>query len=478
LVKRALTVATAAAVAIFPFLVAGPASAADGKATIHGLGHPDAIEGSYVVVYRAAAPKGLDLTRGVSFAASRKFGSAVRGFAARMDERQAKRLAAHPDVAIVEQDRVVRLDAPVPVKTGKELEAGRLTGPVTPFGPPMIPPPMGLGVKAYVIDTGILTTHTSLAGPVPPVWGTNTAGGPNSDCNGHGTHVAGILGGSFNERWSSPKAQLVAVKVLDCNGSGTIAGVVAGVDWVTANRTGPSIANMSLGGSASASLDLAVNNSIASGITYIVAAGNSNANACNASPAKVTDAITVGAVHGLGRRAWFSNYGTCVDLFSQGVGMRSAWHTSTTATAYLSGTSMAAPHVAAMASNFLSANLSATPAQVRAHVISGAYSGVIDPGPGSPNLMRIAYLDPFPSPPASVFAFCDSYWNGLICDASASGTVTDYTWFIDGYPAASGASFSTGCTQNIIHQVRVIAGNSGGAAENTTSIRCNGNPPV
>jgi subtilisin family serine protease len=210
-----------------------------------------------------------------------------------------------------------------------------------------------------------------------------------SDGNGHGTHVATTIAGSTHG--VAKKAKIVAVRVLDNNGSGTTAGVIAGIDWVTRNHSGPSVANLSLGGGASATLDAAVRNSIASGVTYAVAAGNSNANASSYSPARVTEAITVGATTSTDARAGYSNYGSVLDVFAPGSSITAGWHTGDTATNTISGTSMATPHVAGAAAVYLAGHTSATPAQVASALVNGATTGkVTGPGSGSPNrLLRL-----------------------------------------------------------------------------------------
>lgn len=209
-------------------------------------------------------------------------------------------------------------------------------------------------VHAYVIDTGIRLSHVDFGARATNGFDA-IDGGSADDCHGHGTHVAGTVGGaSFGV---AKATALVAVRVLDCNGSGTIAQVVAGVDWVTQNAIRPAMANMSLGGGANASIDDAVSNSIASGITYAIAAGNSNADACNSSPARVPAAITVGNSTSTDARSGTSNFGTCLDLFAPGTQITSAWNTSDSATNTISGTSMASPHVAGAAALILSAAL-------------------------------------------------------------------------------------------------------------------------
>jgi subtilisin family serine protease len=225
-------------------------------------------------------------------------------------------------------------------------------------------------VNAYIIDTGIRRTHTQFGGRAVIGFDAINDGRNTNDCNGHGTHVAGTVGGST---YGVAKAvRLFAVRVLSCSGSGSTSGVIAGVDWVTANHIKPAVANMSLGGGVSSALDTAVRNSIAAGVTYAIAAGNSNTNASNSSPARVAEAITVGASTQTDARASFSNFGSVVDIFAPGSGIRSSWFTSDTATASLSGTSMASPHVAGVAARFLQSNTTASPATVRNAIVNAA----------------------------------------------------------------------------------------------------------
>jgi subtilisin family serine protease len=227
--------------------------------------------------------------------------------------------------------------------------------------------------------------------------------------------------------------QLVAVRVLDCNGSGSNSGVIAGVDWVTKNRVGPSVANMSLGGGASSARDTAVNNSIAAGVTYAIAAGNSNANACNYSPARVGAAVTVGSTTSSDARSSFSNYGSCLDLFGPGSSITSAWHTGDTATNTISGTSMATPHVAGVAALYLQSNPSASPTVVRDAIVGSATTGVVtSAGTGSPN--RLLYSLVTTSAPAPTCSLAEKYSGSL----SGSG---DYDYHPNGnyfYTSRSG----------------------------------------
>jgi len=242
----------------------------------------------------------------------------------------------------------------------------------------------GTGVVAYIIDTGILTTHTEFTGRA--TWGANFVNdGRNTDCNGHGTHVAGTVGGTLYG--VAKKVTLVAVKVLGCTGSGTNAGVISGIQWAASNRNGrPGVANMSLGGGKSQATNDAVAAAVKSGLTFAVAAGNENQDACNVSPASEPLAITVGAttVSDQGQdsqfdsRSSFSNYGKCVKLLGPGSLIKSAWYTSNTATNTISGTSMASPHVCGAAAVVLGANPTFTPAQVQKALVDGATNGVID----------------------------------------------------------------------------------------------------
>ncbi|MFE0699518.1 S8 family serine peptidase [Streptomyces sp. NPDC058872] len=244
-------------------------------------------------------------------------------------------------------------------------------------------PVLATNVHAYIIDTGIRTTHTDFGGRAS--WGTNTTGdGVDSDCQGHGTHVAGTVGGAAHG--VAKGVNLVAVKVLNCSGSGTTAGVIAGIDWVTANAVKPAVANMSLGGTSSVAMNDAVARSTAAGISHAVAAGNENADACGVSPASAPSAITVGATTSSDARSSFSNFGTCLDIFAPGSVITSAWNTSDTATSTLNGTSMASPHVAGNAALILGQNPTWTPQQVRDVMVNEATTGIVtSPGTGSPN---------------------------------------------------------------------------------------------
>jgi len=320
----------------------------------------------------------------------------LRGFSVEMDRADALALSGDPAVLAVEEDGVVQA---LGTQANPPWGLDRIDQRDRPLNQSYTYGTTGDGVTAYIIDTGIRIGHVDFGGRASI--GTDTVGdGQNgNDCNGHGTHVAGTVGGSTYG--VAKDVDLVAVRVLNCQGSGATSGVIAGVDWVTANHSGPSLANMSLGGGASSALDTAVRNSIAAGVTYALAAGNDNANACNGSPARTLEALTVGATGATDARASFSNFGSCVDLFAPGEGILSAWSTSNTATNTISGTSMASPHVAGVAATYLEEHPGAAPAAVNAAIVgSASQNQVSNPGTGSPNLLLYGdYDDQLPPPP-------------------------------------------------------------------------------
>ena len=314
---------------------------------------------------------------------NKRYKHAINGFAAEMTEEEALALSEDPRVLFVEEDGVMTIDA---TQSGATWGLDRIDQRDRPLNGTYVYNYTGSGVRVYVIDTGILTSHTQFGGRAAASY--DAFGGNGQDCNGHGTHVAGTVGGSTYGVAKS--AQLRAVRVLNCSGSGSTSGVIAGVNWVASNRVLPAVANMSLGGGASSSLDTAVNNAINRGVTFAVAAGNSGANACNYSPARVAAAITVGSTTSTDARSSFSNYGTCLDIFAPGSSITSAWHTSTTATRTISGTSMASPHVAGAAALYLQANPGASNATVRNALVNGSTTNrVTGAGTGSPN--RLLY---------------------------------------------------------------------------------------
>lgn len=308
---------------------------------------------------------------------------ALNGFAIELSEAEAEALSQDFRVKFVEEDGVVTADV---TQTNPPWGLDRIDQRNLPLNGTYIYNWTGSGVRAYIIDTGIRTSHTQFGGRASNVF--DAFGGNGQDCNGHGTHVAGTVGGSTYGVAKS--ALLRGVRVLNCSGSGSTSGVIAGVDWVRNNHIAPAVANMSLGGGASTALDTAVNNLHNANVTIAVAAGNSNANACNSSPARAVNAITTGSTTMSDARSSFSNFGTCLDIFAPGSSILSAWFTSNTATATLSGTSMASPHVAGVAALYKQANPSASSTTIRNAIVNNATTGVVsNPGTGSPN--RLLY---------------------------------------------------------------------------------------
>ncbi|MFE6620884.1 S8 family peptidase [Streptomyces sp. NPDC008086] len=386
---RFAAITSLATAALVGGLTSLPAQAAPAEGKVLAAGSPTAIKDSYIVTLKkttglkAASSAGKGLIKEYGGAVDKTFGAALNGYSATLSATEAKRLAADPSVASVEQNQRVHLADTTQSSAPWGLD--RIDQAALPLsGTYTYPDSAGSGVTAYVIDTGVRITHQQISGRASygydAVDGDTTA----SDGNGHGTHVATTIAGTTYG--VAKKAKIVAVRVLDNAGSGTTAGVIAGIDWVTANHSGPSVANMSLGGGASTSLDTAVRNSIASGVTYAIAAGNSSANASSYSPARVTQAITVGATTSSDARASYSNYGSVLDIFAPGSSITAGWYTSDTATNTISGTSMATPHVAGAAAVYLASHTSATPAAVASALTSGATANVVtSPGSGSPN---------------------------------------------------------------------------------------------
>ncbi len=324
---------------------------------------------------------------------------AINGFVAEMTEKEASLLAEDARVKFVEEDSIVSINA---TQSNATWGLDRIDQRDRPLNSTYNYTPTGSGVNAYIIDTGIRRTHAEFGSRAFAGYDAIGDGQNSNDCNGHGTHVAGTVGGTTYGVAKS--VRLYAVRVLNCSGSGSNSGVIAGVDWVRANHIKPAVANMSLGGGASSALDTAVNNSINAGVTYVVAAGNDNANACNYSPARVSAAITVGSTTSTDARSSFSNYGSCLDIFAPGSSITSAWYTSNTATSTISGTSMASPHVAGVAALYLQGNPTASNATVRNAIVNSATTGRLTSiGTGSPNALLYSLLtggsEPPPPPP-------------------------------------------------------------------------------
>lgn len=315
-------------------------------------------------------------------AVDKVFNHALKGFSAEMTEKEAVAMSNDPRVLFVEEDSYISVEA---TQTNAPWGLDRVDQRNVPLNTSYNYVKTGSGVHVYVIDTGIRTSHVDFGGRASADYDSMYDGQNGIDCHGHGTHVAGTIGGTTYGIAKSTR--LHAIRVLGCNGIGTVATAVEGIDWVTANHISPAVANMSMGSNASPLMDFAVQGSIAAGVTYVVAAGNSNADACQYSPARLPSAITVGASDQSDTRAAFSNFGSCVDMFAPGVGITSAWAWSDVAINSANGTSMASPHVAGTVALFLEDNPTATPAQATAALMGDASNVPVQNGNGSPNLV-------------------------------------------------------------------------------------------
>lgn len=391
-------IATAAAMAVAALtlgsLSALPAAASPAapEGVIENAGAEGAIAGSYIVTLdesaQAETAKGRAVAARFGAKIKRTYTSALNGYAVELSEAQAKKLAADPAVSSVVQNRVFTIDGTQPSPPSWGLD--RIDQKALPLNQSYTyPDTAGQGVTAYIIDTGVRISHSDFGGRAFNGYDAIDNDNVAQDGHGHGTHVAGTVAGT--SYGVAKKAKIVGVRVLNNQGSGTTEQVVAGIDWVTQNAVKPAVANMSLGGGVDTALDTAVRNSIASGVTYAVAAGNDNSNASNYSPARVSEAITVGSTTNTDARSSFSNYGSVLDIFAPGSNITSSWNSSDSATNTISGTSMATPHVAGAAAVYLAGNPTATPAQVSTALTTAATPNVVtNPGSGSPN--RLLYI--------------------------------------------------------------------------------------
>jgi subtilisin family serine protease len=466
-------------------MAAPPALAQEPSGTIRNAGGDTAVADSYIVVFkdssvtRAGVDKAArDLAAKHDGAVARTYRAALRGFEVKATAARAARIAADPSVAYVEQNHTVHIQDTQNNPPSWGLD--RIDQRNLPLSSSYTYPSTAPTVHAYIIDTGIRFSHNDFGGRATSGFDA-IDGGAADDCNGHGTHVAGTVGGTS---YGVAKAvQLVGVRVLNCQGSGTNAQVVGGIDWVTANAIKPAVANMSLGGGANTAIDNAVRNSINSGVTYAIAAGNGNSlgvrqNACNYSPARLAEAITVGATQNNDAAASFSNFGTCVDILAPGVSITSAWYNSNTATNTISGTSMATPHVAGAAALVLAANPTWSNTQVRDYLVNNATPDVVtNPGTGTPN--RLLFVVQNGTPPANDFSVSVSPTSGSVAagssvattvnTATTAGSAQSVSLSASGLPAGASASFSP---------ASVTSGGSSTLTISTTASVTNGTYPI
>ncbi|MGV8930743.1 MAG: S8 family serine peptidase [Luteimonas sp.] len=403
------------------------------------------IPGQYIVVLResAAAMKAerssrpstasvaREMGKGYGVSVLRSYDRALRGFVVKASDRSLARLVADPRVAYVEEDGVVRAFGN---QTGATWGLDRIDQRSLPLSGTYGYDTDAATVNAYIIDSGIYAANNDFGGRVSGGMTAINDGNGTNDCNSHGTHVAGTVGGTT---WGVAKnVRLHPVRVLDCNGSGELSGVIAGLEWVAANHIKPAVANMSLGASVSQALDDATTRLVGAGVMVVVAAGNDNADACTHSPARAPLALTVAATGRTDARAYFSNFGSCVDLFAPGLDITSAGNTGPDSVLTISGTSMASPHAAGAAALYLALNPNSTPAETTLALIKLTSSGKVTDAAGSPN--RLLFSKGFNGVNGPIFPNFTATNVRLIAkftdrSTTNSGTITNIAWeFGDG----------------------------------------------
>ena len=390
-IRRGAAIVFASAVAGGSLLAANAAAGADQTETVDptavilGADSADAIAGEYLVILEEEAAQDVSTmiadTTG-SIDVIDEF-DVIDGFIAEMSPEEALELASEEAVAYVEQNRTVSIAETQADPPSWGLD--RVDQSALPLDSAYGYDYTGAGTTAYILDTGINRAHTDFADRIGEGYDAIDFGGDASDCNGHGTHVAGTVGGTTYGL--AKETTLVPVRVLDCTGTGSYAGIIAGIDWITANASGPSVANMSLGGTFSQALNDVVAEAIDVGVTFVAASGNEGQDACDVSPASEPDAITVGATDSADSATAWSNWGGCVDILAPGHEITSAWIDGDDEENTISGTSMATPHVAGVAALYLEANTEATPAEVAEALVANAVPDVIAETNGSPNLL-------------------------------------------------------------------------------------------
>lgn len=409
------------------------------------------IQDQYIVVFKdtALAKNGMalgpnamkgavdnasaQLAKSLNASVQMKFSAALRGAVFEMDEKTAAKMAKHPLVDFIEPDQMVTINATQNNATWGldriDQRGGSLDSQYTYNT-------NASNVNVYILDTGV-NNHSDFGGRVSSGYDFIDNDNNTSDCQGHGTHVAGTVASATYG--VAKGADIIGVRVLDCQGSGSYSGIISGIDWVAQNHVKPAVANMSLGGGSSSSIDNATNNLVAAGVVTVVAAGNDNSNACNYSPARAADAITVGSTTSSDSRSSFSNYGSCVDIFAPGSNITSTSMNGGSQT--MSGTSMASPHVAGVAALYLANNPNATPSQVEQALEDNATQNAISGVNGSPNLLAYSLFDGGTTPPPPPPPGDNKLTNGEPVSGLSASTGNDIVYTLEVPQGASNVSF-------------------------------------